>query len=250
MSQTPLSESLAALARFLVGDGTLQETLQRVSELTVEAVPPADLVGLTLLIESRQRTAVFTDAAAPAVDQAQYDSGEGPCVAAFEDQEVHSIEATSQPGAWPAFRRACEDHGIGSVLSLPLAADKRPLGAMNLYSRIERAFSEADQATAEQFAAQAAIVLANTQAYWEARDLSDRLGEMMRSRGIIEQAKGMLMAAQHCDEEEAFQVLVRASQRENVKVRDIAQRMIGHAVHGEQAHKESGSGGEGNQCYG
>jgi AmiR/NasT family two-component response regulator len=35
----------------------------------------------------------------------------------------------------------------------------------------------------------------------------------------------MLMGAQRCDEDEAFQMLVRASQRENIKLREIALRM-------------------------
>src|SRR5829696_6490278 len=65
MSDSVLSDSLAALSRFFVGDSTVAQTLLRVAELTVAAVPPADLVGLTLAVEGRQRTAVFTDDAAP-----------------------------------------------------------------------------------------------------------------------------------------------------------------------------------------
>jgi GAF domain-containing protein len=115
-------------------------------------------------------------------------------------------------------------------LSFPLAIDDRPLGAMNLYARTERAFADTDLETGALFASQAAIVLGNAQVYWDARDLSARLGEAMKSRAIIEQAKGMLMAAQHCDEDHAFDLLVRASQRENLKLRDIAARIVTDAV--------------------
>jgi AmiR/NasT family two-component response regulator len=52
----------------------------------------------------------------------------------------------------------------------------------------------------------------------------------MSSSSVIEQAKGMLMAAQGCDEDEAFELLVQASQRENVKLRDVAQRIVEDAV--------------------
>jgi hypothetical protein len=48
----------------------------------------------------------------------------------------------------------------------------------------------------------------------------------MQSRAVIELAKGMLMAAQRCDEETAFRRLVQAWQRENVNLRDIAQRIV------------------------
>lgn len=52
----------------------------------------------------------------------------------------------------------------------------------------------------------------------------------MRNRAVIEQAKGMIMAAQGMDEDQAFEVLTRASQRENRKLRDIAKRMVDDAV--------------------
>ncbi len=230
MSDSPLAEGLAALSRFFVGEGTLVQALQRVSELTVTAVPGADLVGITMMVEGRARTAVFTDQASPEVDQAQYDTGEGPCLDAFRHGRVFRIESTAEDGPWPAFRKACADHAIRSTLSLPLVVNKEGVGAMNLYSHTERAFPESDTVIGEAFASQAAIVLANAKAYWDARELSERLGEAMQSRAVIEQAKGMLMAAQRCDEDEAFQLLVRASQRENIKLRDIAARIVTEKV--------------------
>jgi hypothetical protein len=45
----------------------------------------------------------------------------------------------------------------------------------------------------------------------------------------IEQAKGMLMAEQGCGEAEAFDLLRRASQRSNVPVRVLAERMAQNA---------------------
>jgi GAF domain-containing protein len=226
MAESPLAESLAVLSRYFVGAGTLEETLLRVADLTVEAVAPVDFVGLTMPVEGRQRTAVFTDRDSPEVDQAQYDSGEGPCLDAMRDATVYWIDSMAEDGPWPAFRRACLGRGIHSTLSLPLVVDHGTVGAMNLYSRTDRSFGIDDREAAMQFAAQAAIVLANAQVYWDARQLSTRLGEAMKSRAAIEQAKGVLMGAQRCGPEEAFELLTRASQRENVKLREIARRIV------------------------
>ena len=230
MSESPLSESLSTLSRFFVGDRTLEETLLRVSELTIDAVPSASLVGITLLVEGRQRTAVFTDQAAPEIDQAQYDTGEGPCLDAFREQQVFAVDSMKEDGPWPAFRAAALAHGVHSSLSLPLVVDKVSVGAMNLYAHEPHSFRPGDRDTGAVFASQAAIVLANAQAYWDAYSLSERLGEAMKSRAVIEQAKGMLMGAQGCDEEQAFALLVQASQRENVKLRDIARRIVANAT--------------------
>jgi GAF domain-containing protein len=230
MSDRTLTESLGALARFFVGDGTVEQTLVRVCELTTEAVPHADLVGITMMVEGRERTAVFTDETAPEIDQAQYDSGEGPCLDAYRQQQAFVIDSTRRSGPWPAFRAAAAAHGIGSTLSLPLGLGEQRLGALNLYAHREDAFDDTDRDVGSPFAAQAAIVLANAQAYWDARALGERLGEAMQSRAVIEQAKGMLMAAQHCDEDAAFELLIRASQRENIKLRDLATRIVTDAT--------------------
>lgn len=226
MADSPLSASLAALSRFFVGDGTVEQTLLRVSDLTVEAVPPADLVGITMMVEGKPRTAVFTDETSPQIDQAQYDSRDGPCLQAYRDGVITSIASTREPGPWPEFRTAAAAHGIGSTMSFPMLVEKRAVGAMNLYSYRERAFGDQDRDTGELFAAQAAIVLANAQAYWDARELSIGLGEAMKSRAVIEQAKGVLMGAEGIDEDAAFEMLTAASQRENIKLRDVALRIV------------------------
>jgi GAF domain-containing protein len=230
VAESPLTSSLAALSRFFVGDGTLQETLTRVADLTVEALPATELAGITMMVEGRPQTAVFTDEAAPEIDEAQYRTGDGPCLDAFREGRVMRIDSTLRDGPWKAFRETAADHGIRSTLSLPLVVDKTPVGALNLYANRENAFGEEDVDTATVFASQAAIVLANAQAYWDARELSSGLSEAMKHRAVIEQAKGMLMAAEGLDEDAAFRMLVSASQRENVKLRDIALRIVDQAV--------------------
>jgi AmiR/NasT family two-component response regulator len=43
---------------------------------------------------------------------------------------------------------------------------------------------------------------------------------------VIEQAKGVLMAQQGCDADQAFELLRRASQRSNVPIRVLAERIV------------------------
>lgn len=53
------------------------------------------------------------------------------------------------------------------------------------------------------------------------------LRDVQQSRYVIEQAKGMLMAqSAELTADDAFEILRKASQRENVKLRDIAQRIV------------------------
>ena len=221
-----LTNGLEAMSRFFVGDATLKDTLHRVSELACEAVPSADMVGITMLVEGRPRTAVFTDDTAPQIDAAHYENGVGPCLDAFRYQQVFRIEDMDKDKQWPPFSEAAGAHGIQSSLSLPLLARHEGVGALNLYSRRTAGFSDDDVEVGLQFATHAAIVLANAQAYWDARQLGEDMAEAMKYRATIEQAKGILMGAQRCGADEAFQLLVRASQRENRKLREIAGEVV------------------------
>jgi AmiR/NasT family two-component response regulator len=62
----------------------------------------------------------------------------------------------------------------------------------------------------------------------------------MQSRAVIEQAKGILMArAAHLSADEAFDLLRKASQRENVKLREIAQRIVDRGAGEDRLHGQS-----------
>ena len=51
-------------------------------------------------------------------------------------------------------------------------------------------------------------------------------GPAMRTRAVIEQAKGILMADERIGDEQAFERLVSLSQHANIKVRDVARRLV------------------------
>ena len=221
------------MSRFFVGDATLRETLGRVSDLACVTVKSADMVGITMLVEGRPRTAVFTDDSVPDIDAAQYETGSGPCLDAFRHHQVFRVDDMEEDRQWPTFSESARSHGIASSLSVPLLARHEGVGALNFYARSRAAFSDDDVETALQFATHAAIVLANSQAYWDARQLGQDMVEAMRSRATIEQAKGILMGAHRCGPDEAFEILVRASRRENRKLREVAEDLVARTVSGE-----------------
>jgi AmiR/NasT family two-component response regulator len=54
----------------------------------------------------------------------------------------------------------------------------------------------------------------------------EQLEAALQSRDVIGQAKGLLMEREHIDADEAFDQLTRLSQVLNVKVRDLAVKML------------------------
>jgi transcriptional regulator with GAF, ATPase, and Fis domain len=234
---------VSALARFQVTETTVGEALQRIAEITLEAIPAADAVGMSMLDgDGEPTTAVYTDTESPEIDEAQYREGKGPCLDAWRHNKVFRIaQVEGCADEYPAFARACADHGVASTLSLPMAAGEVAVGAVNLYSKVADGFGDDDEALGIDLAAAGGAVLANVSAYWTAFELGEHLNEAMRSRAVIEQAKGILMAGTPgLTADDAFDVLRRASQRENVKLRDLAARIVADRLQVGDLDGESG----------
>jgi GAF domain-containing protein len=215
-------------------DGTdLESLLDRVADLAVEQLQGCDMAGVTMMGVEGPTTAVFTDPAAPDIDIAQYRSGHGPCLEAYRTGTILRIDDTRRESRWPEFTAAALAHGVHSTLSLPLQVEDEPIGALNLYSRAVGTFEDTEQ-VAVVFVAHAASILANAQAYWAGRALTEQLEEALLSRPVIEQAKGILMKEHGCDADQAFEILRQHSQAANRKLRDLAAEIVGEAVAGER----------------
>ena len=229
MSVDPRAKALSALARFQVTEATVGGTLNRIAEITLEAMPAAAIVGMTMLGEDeRPTTAIYTNPDSPEIDAAQYREGKGPCLDAWRHKKVFRVGQVERcTSEYPAFAAACAEHGVQSTLSLPMISGEVAVGAMNLYAHVPDGFSDDDEAVGLDLAGAAGSVLSNVSAYWTAFDLSQNLNEAMKTRAVIEQAKGMIMAlSPGLTSDDAFDVLRKASQRENVKLKLIAQRIV------------------------
>jgi AmiR/NasT family two-component response regulator len=69
------------------------------------------------------------------------------------------------------------------------------------------------------FAVHAAVAMASARR-------NQNLLRMAESRDLIGRAKGILMARQHVSNDQAFDLLRRASQRLNVKLNQIAEQIV------------------------
>jgi len=110
-----------------------------------------------------------------------------------------------------------------------MLSGESPVGALNFYATTDAAFGEAQAQVGSLFAAQATVVLVNAQAYWGARLRSEHLEHAIVGREVIDMAKGIIMNAIGCGPEEAFATLVKQSQQENRKLRDVAAEIVARA---------------------
>ncbi len=227
MSDGGLDRRMAELTGTLLEEQSLDVMLRRVSDLFVAIIAPCDAAGVTLARDGRVSTYGATASVAERLDLYQYDSGEGPCLDALRMGERFVIRSFETEARWPRYVPRARTEGVASSLALPLGTTAGVGGALNLYCLTPAdTFSEDDFAVADRCAAQAAVVLRNAHTYHRTRDHVGELEEALASRDLIGQAKGILMAQVHCGPDEAFDMLRRASQQRNVKLRQVAAEII------------------------
>ena len=224
-----LIEPFARMAGLVLSDQTLNSILELVASLSAHTIPGVDGASVSLVDGGRVRTAVHTDETIRLADGDQYELDEGPCLHAIRSGEPTHLESTGGDERWPGFVARAGERGIGSVLSMPLQLGERSLGALNLYSRRPGPFDERAQFLSSLFAQHAAIVIANAEEYVSSRERAEQLLEALQTRDVIGQAKGIIISSQRCSSDEAFDILRRASQRENRKLRDVARDIVERA---------------------
>ena len=230
--RTPHSSDLqphhafAELATIRSGADPRDSVLQQVATLATRTIPGVGEASVTLVEDADPRTAAWTGSLAVELDERQYRAGFGPCVDASLSGQTILIDSHDDHSPYPFFTDACRRHGVRYVLSAGLPTTQELVGALNLYTRDEQPVDNASIALAQAFAGVTAAAAANAALHRSTARLVDQLQNAVASRGVIEQAKGLVMGQLHCSPQDAFDVLVRASQHQNRKLRDVAAALV------------------------
>jgi transcriptional regulator with GAF, ATPase, and Fis domain len=220
-----LVEAFAAIASSIQASEDYEQTLRRLTETAVDTVDGCEAASLSLVERGVPVTRAATSPLASRGDQRQYDEGEGPCLdAAMQERWLYTSDvATDQ--RWP---RSCgrmhRELGVGSMFSCRLtldAAPKQTLGGLNLYATSRDAFDHDDRMLAILLSSMAAVVV-------DASRRQAQLRAALESRQVIGEAVGILRHQSNLSSDEAFEVLIHASQRMNLKLRDVARRIVQH----------------------
>lgn len=215
-----LAETFAEVGRALVEEHDVAPTLDRICELAAKTVDGCQAAGVSI-VEAKKITSQSTTNDLPRIlDEIQSETQQGPCIDAITEHEVFLTGSLSQEQRWPSFvQRAQEETGVESILAVRLFPSEDTLGALNLYSSERDAFDDQDIAVASVFAAHAAVALVTARR-------EEQLEGKAASRDVIGMTKGIVMARQKVSDDEAFDILRRASQRTNVKLRELAERVV------------------------
>ena len=210
----------AVVARSLGEQRTREGTFDAILGWALATHPGADEASLSLVGRRRRVTTVAASGdLARRSDQAQYDSGEGPCLEAIRQHRTVRVDDLGSTDAWPRFAPRAYNLGVRSMLSFHLFVDRQTLGALNLHAVVPRSFTDVDEEDGEVLAAHAAVA-------WDHATQERHLRDSVETRGLVGQAQGILMARYKITADDAFDLLRRASQKHNLKITDIARGVI------------------------
>ncbi|MGI8756505.1 MAG: GAF domain-containing protein [Acidimicrobiales bacterium] len=204
--------------------------LRLVTALADTTVGGADGVSVTLRRHDRLSTVAATNDVVQRMDDHQYRTSEGPCLAAAAEGRWFHIQSLAREERWPVFVPLAREEGVASVLSTPLMIDERPVGALNIYSNTEGVFGGEEQELAALFATQASAILGEARTDVTEAQIQMQLAGALEAREVIAQAQGVLMGRDALDPDGAAAVLHRAARADEVTVLQVAQRIVTSTV--------------------
>ena len=232
-SKVALVEAFVAMTRELALGRDADEFVLHLVERTAELLGASD-AGVLLEDEpSRLRVAASSSSDMHVVEALEVHIDEGPCYESFTRGEIvfeHELRQATR--RWPRFAQAALDLGFESVYALPLQAQDRSIGSMNLFCEGPFAMSDADLEIGRGLADFASLGV-RLVSFNRARDeLTEQLQHALKSRVAIEQAKGMVAAQLGVDVDRAFALIRGKARREGRPLREVVDAVVDGTVTG------------------
>jgi GAF domain-containing protein len=228
-----LARTFVELADTLVGDFDVVELMGLLVERSVELL---DASAAGLLLADNQgalKLMASTSEATELVELFQVQNDEGPCLDCYRSGEpVIADDLAAAPDRWPRFARYAAEAGFSSAHALPLRLRGEVLGALNLFRAESGALGHADVAIGQALADVATIAVLQFRAVHEAHTLAEQLEEALRTRIVIEQAKGVLAERAEVGMEEAFLRLRRYARSHQRLLVDVAEEVVNGTLSG------------------
>jgi hypothetical protein len=202
---------------------TAIQLLDSATSLVVTAVPSCAFAAVVALSQGRMIAIAGSDSYALWFERLQTQVGQGPSLDATAMGHQVSVADLSLETRWSDYVPRALAAGVRSVLSIPA----RERGAvLSLYADEPAAFGPDTVTRIEPFVAHVRLVLGTFQMHDADTATVEQLRMGLESRTVIGQAQGILMERERVTPAAAFEMLRVASQNMNVKLRDIAARVV------------------------
>ncbi len=218
--------SLARLRTADLSSGELESSLRMIVGATSE-IFSADGAGV-MLLDDRQALHYVgaTSGKAAALEAAQEETGQGPCIDSLLLDEMVHTEDLANDERWPKLRSAIGDLGVRAILGVPLHLGPTAVGSLNVYHHSARRWHEGDVRAIQAHGRVVEELLGAAVLAQQRSTIVDQLNSALLNRVVIERAIGVVMHAQDLDAVRAFDALRRAARARRVKVASLAEHVV------------------------
>ena len=167
-----------------------------------------------------------TDVPGRALEKAQEQSGQGPCVDAYVlAGPVTTPDVLADP-RYPELAALLAGTGVRAVLGVPVRLGGGPVGTLNVYRDDRYDWDDTERAALEAYAGVIGDLLATSLARHRSDELAAQLRHALDYRVPIERAIGYLMASRGLSSVEAFGQLRSAARNARRRVVDVADDVL------------------------
>jgi hypothetical protein len=232
-----MAADFANAASSLFAAGSLERTFAQIIEIAIGTIEGCEYAGILLVEGDTTPTSIHTDPFIAEVDTLQLVLGEGPSLDASAQQLTFYVSEFVGEDRWPYFGPEAAKRGLRSQLALPLLAGGTR-GSLNLYACYPQAFGVLDRARGLLLASIAAVASSTARTHEDEERRAANLHAALASRELIGQAQGILIERERITSDQAFAILRRASQHLNVKLHEVAQRLVDTGVRPETGSED------------
>lgn len=225
-----MAVDLTNTARLLFSAGSLERTLAQIVELSVSTIDGCEFASISLIEGDTVPSSIHSDPISMELDELQRRLGEGPSIDAVTHLLNCYADELGSDERWPSFGPEAAARGVHSLLALSLSAEG-PRGSLNIYSSHSGALGVADRAKGLFLASVAALASSSARIHEEEERRADNLHAALATRELIGQAQGILIERERITADQAFAILRQASQHLNLKLREVAQRLVDTGEH-------------------
>lgn len=163
---------------------------------------------------------------ARAADQEQCSFEDGPGLEAIRSGEFVHLADTARDRRWPGYAAAAADHGVRSLLCMPIVSTAGSSAAINLYASTPHAFTSEDIVLTRAYAREVARALRVVLRVAERAEASAELAVAQSSMVLMDLAISALMADYGLSREVALQYLRTVAKHNNQGLRDAALNIV------------------------
>ena len=219
-------QTLSRFAVVLPANYDLEAALSDLAE-SVTQVLGLSGSGVTMAEEGQLRFVTAVNEASEELERNQEQLQAGPCRDAYDTGEVVRVtDVRLESTRWPEFSAVATSLKVAGVAGIPMRLADKIIGALNLYAPVPREWSDEDIAVAGVLADVATSYVVNASKLRQQEQLSEQLQQALKSRIVIEQAKGIVSQKNAVTIDQAYDVMRSHARNNNASLRTVAEAIV------------------------